>query len=154
MPCAREVSGSAATISSRAAQLAPRARERIVVTGLSRVFIGVPPVCGDKGAGGLRSASGREVRVRRGGDDDDHTRDDSLDIVVKAEDVDQIKGDEQDQESGHGSTDATPAALERGAPENDRGEGVELEAAPGEGTGDARAREQRDAAEGGEEARE
>src|SRR5437667_7327434 len=102
----------------------------------------------------LRSASGREVRVRCGGDDDDHARDDSLHIVVKAEDVDQIEGDEQDQESGHGSTDAAPAALEGGASEHDRGEGVELEAAPGEGTGDARAREQRDAAEGGEEARE
>src|SRR5712692_8443894 len=144
MPCAREVSGSAATTSIRAAQIA-----------VSRVFMGVPPVSGEiRAQAALRSASGREVRVRRGGDDDDHARDDSLDIVVKAEDFDHILVDEQYQYSVHISTDATPSSLERGAPENDRGEGVELEAAPGEGTGDARAREQRDAAQGGEEARE
>src|SRR5207302_7725611 len=86
--------------------------------------------------------------------DDDGASDDSLNIVVNAKNIDQTEGNEQDQESGHCSAEAPPAALEGGAPENDRGEGVEHEAAPGEGAGDARAREQRDAAEGGEEARE
>ena len=54
---------------------------------------------------------------------------DELHIVVEAHDVDEIEGDDEDEEPGQRPADAAPPALERRPPEHDRRQCVELEPA-------------------------